>query len=158
MKNQQSVRITGWNMSAAVSGMLGLVLLIYMVIVEGEPGALPLFLLLLGAVLFGIGRIAPNRLSVLKRDRFIRLLVFVIGLLMIPFVAMQIDHRVDWDVFDFILMGGLLYGTGLLCMLIWRNVRSMEAKIILCASVLILLFLIWIELAVGIFGTPFAGS
>lgn len=35
---------------------LGIILLIYMITVEGEPGALPLFLTIIGAVWFLINR------------------------------------------------------------------------------------------------------
>jgi hypothetical protein len=79
-------------------------------------------------------------------------------LLSIPFFAMQFTDEVDWKLFDFIIMGILLFGTGLLCELVLRIVKSIKYRIIICAAVLFIFFLIWAELAVGIFGTPFAGS
>jgi hypothetical protein len=55
-------------------------------------------------------------------------------------------------------MGILLLSTGLICELVLRKVKGVRNRIIFCAIVLFLFFLTWAELAVGIFGTPFAGS
>lgn len=79
-------------------------------------------------------------------------------LLTIPFFAMQFTSEVDWKLFDFVIMGILLFGSGLLCELVLRKVKSIKNRILLCCGVLFIFFLIWAELAVGIFGTPLAGS
>lgn len=71
---------------------------------------------------------------------------------------MQFTHEVDWKPNDFVIMGGLLLGTGLLCELVMRKVKKVGYRIAVCATVLFLFLLIWAELAVGVFGTPFAGS
>lgn len=90
--------------------------------------------------------------------RLVIILLSVPLLLLIPFIAMQFTSQVDWSPFDFLVMGALLLGTGLMCELVLRKVKKMEHRIVLCAAVLAALFLIWAELAVGIFGTAFAGS
>lgn len=79
-------------------------------------------------------------------------------LLMIPFVAMQFTAEVNWSPLDFVVAGVLLLGTGLLCELVFVRVKTRNARIVLCGLLLFILFLVWAELAVGIFGTPFAGS
>jgi hypothetical protein len=79
-------------------------------------------------------------------------------LLSIPFIAMQFTNEVDWKIQDFIIMGILLFGTGLLCELVMRNVKSVKNRIIFCGAICIVLLLVWAELAVGIFGSPIAGS
>ena len=71
---------------------------------------------------------------------------------------MQFTNEVSWTPFDFIVMGVLLLGTGLTCELVIRKVKKIEYRIVICAVILIAFLLIWAELAVGIFGTPFAGS
>lgn len=76
----------------------------------------------------------------------------------IPFIAMLFTNEVDWDIYDFIIMGFLLLGTSLLCELALRKVKSTLNRILICGAVLFVFFLIWAELKVGIFGTPFAGS
>jgi hypothetical protein len=93
-----------------------------------------------------------------QNRRFIGILLTVAFILLIPLTAMQFTSEVDWSLFDFVIMGGLLLGTGILCELVLRNVKSLKSRIILIAVLLVALFLIWAELAVGIFGTPFAGS
>lgn len=94
----------------------------------------------------------------MKNKRLIIIILTVLVLLAIPYVAMQFTSEVNWDIKDFILMGILLLGTGLLCELVLRKVSSFKHRIIICGVILLALFLIWAELAVGIFGTPFAGS
>lgn len=94
----------------------------------------------------------------MKNTRLIIILSTVAILLLIPFVAMQFTNEVDWDIADFTIMGVLLLGTGLLCELVMRNVKSIQNRIIICGAVLFMFLLIWAELAVGIFGTSFAGS
>ncbi len=94
----------------------------------------------------------------MKSKRLMIILSIAVALLFIPLVAMQFTNQVDWDIFDFTIMGILLIGTGLLCELTMRKVKSIQHRIILCGAILFAFFLIWAELAVGIFGTPFAGS
>lgn len=79
-------------------------------------------------------------------------------LLLVPLIAMQFTSEVEWTASDFIIAGGLLYGTVALCELVLRKVRKSSHRIGLCAAVLLLLLIVWAELAVGVFGTPFAGS
>ena len=79
-------------------------------------------------------------------------------LLLIPLIAMQFTNEVDWSISDFVIMGILLLGTGFLCELVLRKVNTSRGRVMLCATVLLVFLLIWVELAVGIFGSPFAGS
>ena len=90
--------------------------------------------------------------------RLVGILLTVGLLLLIPLVAMQFTNEVNWSAFDFVVMGLLLLGTGLTCELVLRKVKSLKNRLIICAVILIAFFLVWAELAVGIFGTPFAGS
>ena len=94
----------------------------------------------------------------MQNNRLIGIVVAVGLLLLIPFVAMQFTDEVKWNRFDFLVAGSLLLGTGLLCELVLRKVSKVQARIAICGAILVALVLIWIELAVGIFGTPFAGS
>ncbi len=95
---------------------------------------------------------------VLQNKRLIAILATIVFILLIPFVAMQFTREVNWSASDFLVMGALLLGTGLLCELVLRKVQKIEYRIALCVVLLAALFLIWAELAVGIFGTSFAGS
>lgn len=93
-----------------------------------------------------------------QNKRLIGILVAVPILLTIPLIAMQFTDEVNWSLSDFIIMGVLLLSTGLICELIIRSVQKSTYRIALCIAVLVMLFLIWAELAVGVFGTPFSGS
>ncbi|MDQ0477971.1 hypothetical protein [Chryseobacterium sp. MDT2-18] len=94
----------------------------------------------------------------LQNKRLLLIILAVPALLLVPLIAMQFSTGVDWEVFDFIIMSVLLLGAGLLCELVLRKVRSTKGRIVLFGIVLLAFILIWTELAVGIFGTPFAGS
>lgn len=79
-------------------------------------------------------------------------------LLLVPLVAMQFTNEVNWTASDFLVMGILLLGLGLLCELVLRKVKKSSHRILLCLGVFVAFLLVWAELAVGIFGSPFAGS
>ena len=79
-------------------------------------------------------------------------------LLMIPLIAMQLTDEVKWSLFDFIIMGAMLSITGLLGDVILKKVKKSKHRLILYITIVMIFFLIWAELAVGIFGTPFAGD
>lgn len=94
----------------------------------------------------------------MQNQRLIIILITVVILLLIPFAAMQFTDEVNWSSGDFAVMGVLLLGTGLLCEFVLRKVKNINYRIVICGIILFLFLLIWAELAVGIFGTPFAGS
>ena len=94
---------------------------------------------------------------IIQNKRLMVIVLTVAVLLLIPLIAMQFTNAVNWNMFDFIVAGGLLLGTGLLCELVMRKVKKTNYRISICAVLLAALLLIWAELAVGIFGTPFAG-
>lgn len=93
-----------------------------------------------------------------QNKRLVLILAAVPVLLLIPLIAMQFSNGVDWKILDFIIMGILLSGTGLLCELVLRKVKSVRGRLLICATVLFAFFLLWAELAVGIFGSPLAGQ
>ncbi|WBV59762.1 hypothetical protein PFY12_11910 [Chryseobacterium camelliae] len=64
----------------------------------------------------------------------------------------------NWSLPDFIIAGILLFGTAFVINLVVHSQKTLLFKLIISGIVLLILLLIWIELAVGIFGSPFAGS
>ena len=93
-----------------------------------------------------------------SKQRLITTFAIITFILAIPLIAMQFTNEMDWKLFDFVIMGTLLTITGLAIELVTRKIKSTNARILLTITILIILFLIWAELAVGVFGTPFAGS
>ena len=87
-----------------------------------------------------------------------RILLIVGILLLIPLIAMQLTDEVNWSFFDFIVMGALLTITGILIGVILQKVKNSKSKLILIITIVMIFFLMWAELAVGLFGTPFAGD
>ena len=79
-------------------------------------------------------------------------------LLLVPFIAMQFTNEVNWTVIDFVVMGGLLLFLGFTFDFLVGKITSSIFKIILGIGIVLIFLLIWAELAVGIVGTPFAGS
>jgi predicted Na+-dependent transporter len=84
--------------------------------------------------------------------------LLIIVLLLIPLIAMQFTNEVNWSIMDFVVAGLLLLGTSLTIELIRRKIKNSKLRIWIVAIIIILLLLIWGELAVGIFDTPFAGT
>ncbi|MBN1650356.1 MAG: hypothetical protein JW857_03450 [Bacteroidales bacterium] len=91
-----------------------------------------------------------------KRLKFI--LTAIAVLLLIPFLAMQFTEEVNWTLSDFIAAGILLLGTGLICEFALRKIKDTKYRILACIIVILIFLVVWIELAVGIFGSPLAGS
>ena len=90
--------------------------------------------------------------------RLIAIVLTVAFLLLVPLIAMQFSNEVNWTLFDFVVAGSLLLGTGLMCELVLRTVKKRPYRLAICIVMLAICFLVWIELAVGIFGTRFAGQ
>lgn len=95
---------------------------------------------------------------IMQNKRLIGIVLTVAFLLLIPFTAMQFTDEVKWTRVDFITASVLLLGSGLMCELVLRMIKKFEYRIAACAAILAALVLVWLELAVGIFGTRFAGS
>ena len=94
----------------------------------------------------------------MRRERLIIIVLVVLFILLIPFIAMQFNDEVNWTLSDFVIGGILLFGFGLILDFIIRKLSKSKHKIALSIASVVVLILIWMELAIGIFGSPFAGS
>ena len=94
----------------------------------------------------------------MKNKRLKLILITVAFLLLIPLIAMQFTDEVKWTLLDFVVAGVLLISTGLIFDLVIKKVKNINYRIAISIALFIILLLIWAELAVGIFGTPFSGS
>jgi ABC-type Mn2+/Zn2+ transport system permease subunit len=93
-----------------------------------------------------------------KNKRLTGILLTSSLLLFVPLIAMQFTDEVNWKVLDFVIAGALLLSSGLIIEFVIRRVKQSRSRIIMIITIVALLLLIWAELAVGIFGTPFSGS
>ena len=79
-------------------------------------------------------------------------------LLLIPLFGNVFSDEVNWSLFDFLIMGIILLTLGILINLIIDKLKKRSFKVLLIIVTLLVFALIYLELAVGIFGSSFAGS
>jgi uncharacterized membrane protein AbrB (regulator of aidB expression) len=79
-------------------------------------------------------------------------------LLVIPLIGMCITEEINWSPFDFIMMGILILSVSIGINFTLNKTKNLKNRIIYIGILGLLFLLIWAELAVGIFGTPFAGN
>tara|TARA_A100001011_G_scaffold260509_1_gene269012 strand:+ start:414 stop:683 length:270 start_codon:yes stop_codon:yes gene_type:complete len=79
-------------------------------------------------------------------------------LLLIPLIGMTITDEINWSPFDFIFMGSLLIFLSIGINFVSNRAKNLKNRVLYIGILVIIFMLIWAELAVGLFGTPFAGS
>lgn len=95
----------------------------------------------------------------MKNIRLIGILTTAAVLLLIPFAAMKLGvDGVKWTAIDFAAAAVMLFGAGIAIEVALRVVKLFEYRIAACVAILLVLAIVWAELAVGLIGTPFAGS
>jgi len=87
--------------------------------------------------------------NVLPKNHLLRMALATVLLLLIPLVAMQFSKDVNWSRSDFVIMGAIIFVTGLLLDLVITKGGKYRLA---AAGVVVFLFLwLWAELAVGVF-------
>ena len=79
-------------------------------------------------------------------------------LLLLPLIGMFFSNEINWSFFDFIIMGILILSLSFSIKQVLKTKKNINYRILIIAVILILFLIIWAELAVGVFDTPFAGS
>lgn len=79
-------------------------------------------------------------------------------ILSLPIVGAMVSQEVEWSLFDFLIALFLLSVFGLAIELIFQRLTAIQSRRFALAILLLLLVLIWGELAVGLIGSPFAGD
>lgn len=90
---------------------------------------------------------------VFDRNSLLRVGGGTLLVLLIPLVLTIRDGGVDgrgwnWAPGDFLVMGALLFATGLALDLAWRRVTNPVFRVLACAGIVVALMLVWAELAV----------
>jgi VIT1/CCC1 family predicted Fe2+/Mn2+ transporter len=75
------------------------------------------------------------------------------AILVAPLVAMQFTDEVNWGLLDFIVMGFLLFGTGITYVLISRISERIAYRMAVGIAAVAGFLLIWMNLAIGIIGS-----
>lgn len=74
------------------------------------------------------------------------------SILLIPFAAMFFSEEINWGLMDFIVMGILLFSSGLTYVLISKISDNSAYKAALGIAVIAAFAMVWISLAIGIIG------
>ena len=97
--------------------------------------------------------------NIVTQNRFLAGAVLAAAfVLAVNLVAMQVTDEVDWSWFDFAAASVLLLGGAAAFGLATAWVRKVEHKWLVAGAVLGVLFLVWVELGVGLVGSSLAGS
>tara|TARA_B110000211_G_scaffold46179_1_gene49322 strand:- start:94 stop:363 length:270 start_codon:yes stop_codon:yes gene_type:complete len=79
-------------------------------------------------------------------------------LLLIPLIGMAITDEINWSPFDFIIMGFMLIVLSIGINFVSNQAKNFKNRVLYIGVLVLIFMLIWAELAVGAFGTPFGGS
>ena len=87
-------------------------------------------------------------------------LIFAIPTLLMvaAFISNNFVDGFNWSGSDFLIAAILLFGTASFIYMIASSKLSLRAKIISSIVIIFILIMIWVEMAVGLFGSPIAGS
>jgi hypothetical protein len=77
---------------------------------------------------------------------------FAVVILLLPLVAMQFTSEVNWGFGDFVVMGALLGGSGLVLELATQKSASLSYRFGATFAVAAAFLLVWVNLAVGFLG------
>lgn len=83
---------------------------------------------------------------------------YPVFLLVIPLIGTLVSDAVNWSPFDFLVMGILLLFLGFALHIVRSKISSRNLQILSVGLLIVGFLLLWAELAVGVFGSPLAGS
>ena len=78
--------------------------------------------------------------------------------MLIPLIGMIITDEIKWGLFDFIIMGSLIILLSVTINFVYNSTNNIKSRLLYIGILVLIFTLIWVELAVGVFGTTFAGS
>lgn len=79
-------------------------------------------------------------------------------LLLLPLIGMFVSNQFNWSFFDFFIMGILILSLSFGIKQVFKTTKNIKYRILIIGTIVIVFLLVWAELAVGIFDTPFAGN
>jgi len=72
-------------------------------------------------------------------------------ILIIPLVGTILSDQIDWGILDFLVMGIILLIVGMVLSVVSQKIKNPRKKLFYNLVIMLIFFLIWAELAVGIF-------
>jgi len=79
-------------------------------------------------------------------------------LLLLPLIGMFVSNQFNWSFFDFFIMGILILSLSFGIKQVFKTTKNIKYRILIIGTIVIVFLLVWAELAVGIFDTPFTGK
>ncbi len=80
------------------------------------------------------------------------------ALLLVLFIGSQFSQEINWSGFDYIVAAILLGTTSVVLNIVLTKAKNKQSRWAWGIVVVLALALVWAELAVGVFGSPLAGS
>lgn len=90
--------------------------------------------------------------------RLQRLLIGTVILLLIPLIGSQFSEEINWTTRDYVVAAVVLAGASFILDFTLTNAKNKQSRWAWGIAVVLALALVWVELAVGLFGSPIAGS
>jgi len=84
-------------------------------------------------------------------------IIYTLILLTIPFLSNMYINDFNWSLVDFIIMGVLIFSFLSFNNFVRKKFSGIKETLAIIIVVIVFI-LLWAELAVGIFGSPFSGS
>ena len=72
-------------------------------------------------------------------------------ILIIPLVGTILFDQIDWGILDFLVMGIILLILGIALSAVSQKIKNLKKRLFYNFIIILVFFLIWAELAVGIF-------
>lgn len=91
-------------------------------------------------------------------NRLKALLIGSGGLLVVPFIASQFSDEVNWSGFDYLVMAILFGTTSVALDFILTKAKNKQSRWAWGIAVVLALVIVWVEIAVGVFGSLLAGN
>lgn len=93
-----------------------------------------------------------------QKQKTLTIYALPLVVLSIPLLGNVLSKEINWSASDFLIAGILLFTTAFLINWVRNKIKKQNYRILICVFIFAVLALIWMELAVGIFGTSFAGN
>ena len=81
----------------------------------------------------------------------IKKIFYPLIILTIPLVGMILFDQIDWGILDFLVMGIILLIAGIALSAVSQKIKNSKKRLFYNFIIILVFFLIWAELAVGIF-------
>ena len=76
---------------------------------------------------------------------------YPLTILLFPLIGSVFSDQVDWGILDFLIMGVVLLFVGIAIAVVSQKIKHPRKRLFYNFVILLIFFLLWAELAVGIF-------